>query len=104
MGMSLHQRLRFESDVARLRRLVNRVPACRTTDVDGHPVMVDTLDNVVVRFEGPWAPDMHRFFTHFGHDALVMLLGLVEDATGTSAENSARRFLDSLRLPEDRTA
>ncbi|HWO65259.1 MAG TPA: hypothetical protein VNO31_35005 [Umezawaea sp.] len=96
--MSMHQRQHFDDEVQHLRQLVNRTPRWRPGDVDGQPVMIDDSGKVVLRFEGPWAPDLARLFTHLTYDVGIRLLALLEAAPGTSAQESAVRFLEALNL------
>ncbi|WP_033433544.1 hypothetical protein [Saccharothrix syringae] len=99
--MSTAQRLKFENDVAALRRLINRTPRWRPAQVDDEAVMIDALGQVALVFHGPWKTNLHTFFTHFDHDVLIVLLGLLEAAPGTRAEGQALRLLEMMRLPSD---
>ncbi|MFD9734632.1 hypothetical protein [Umezawaea sp. NPDC059074] len=97
-AMSMMQRQHFEDKVQRFRKLVNRTPRWHPAEVDGRPVMVDDSGVVVLRFEGPWTPDLARLFTHLTHDVGLSLLALLEAAPGTAAQGQAVRFLDALYL------
>jgi len=94
----MHQRQHFQDDVQRLRKLINRTPRWNPAEVDGRPVMVDGTGQVVLRFEGPWTPDLARLFTHLTHDVGLSLLALLEAAPGTAAQGHAVNFLKALCL------
>ncbi|MEO6081940.1 MAG: hypothetical protein ABIQ18_02425 [Umezawaea sp.] len=97
-AMTVHQRQHFDDDVQRLRKLINRTPRWTSGEIDERPVMIDDSGNVILRFEGPWASDLARLFTHLTYDVGIRLLALLEAAPGTAAQQSAVGFLEALRL------
>jgi hypothetical protein len=101
--MNMHQRKRFEDQVHKLRKMINRTPRWYPREIDGHPVMVEDGEKVVLRFEGQWAPTVAELFTHLTHDVGLHLIGLLEATPGTAAESHAVTFLAALRLEDDDT-
>lgn len=98
--MTARERRDFEDKVYRLRALINRTPRWYPATDNGQPVMVDGGDEVVLRFEGQWAPTVAELFTHLTYDTGIHLLGLLEETPGTRAQEHARKLLAALRLED----
>ena len=96
--MTMHERNDFEDKVYRLRALINHTPRWYPAEVDGQPVMVESNGEVVLRFEGQWAPSVALLFAHLRYDVGIHLLALLEATPGTNAQEHARKFLVALRL------
>lgn len=98
--MTAIERRDFEDKVDRLRALINRMPRWYPSTDDGKPVMVDSGGEIVMRFEGPWAPSVADLFAHLTYYTGFHLLALLEETPGTRAQEHARKFLAALRLED----
>lgn len=63
-------------------------------------MLVNTgTDEVLLRIEGEWTPDLQRFFEAFNQYNLLKLLALLEGVSAKRSLRDANDLLDSLIKP-----